>query len=302
MFSTFKLLRATMVTKKMRLAHYVFIFLAVSLIASCSVVKTTYNNAPTLIIWRLDDFFDLTQAQTLALKPSLQRLHDWHRQTQLPIYVTLLQNTQASLANAQISAGQTCEKIDAIRLAIRAMQIESISMMIEMAPLLSDNQLVYFQNELAERAEKWKSDWWQETAEQQLDVRLEKAQDFAEDVYGSLDDAQIALLKQSFTKSPLNPALYYQEIQRRNQDAVEILNGLQKQILSVEEKSLRVKAGFDRLQKSPNQDYQIYADNLKQQTCATIVSLHASTNAEQKAHAKHWLQDYITQLTALQKK
>ena len=85
----------------MRLSKYLLILLFCSLMASCGLVKTAYNNAPMLAIWWLDDYFNFTPAQNVALKPALQRLHHWHRQNQLPSYITLLQEVQSSLANEQ---------------------------------------------------------------------------------------------------------------------------------------------------------------------------------------------------------
>lgn len=298
----FKLISTGKVAYKMRLVKYLPIILLTCLIISCGLVKTAYNNAPALVAWRLDNYFNFTQAQNITLKPSLVRLHNWHRKNQLPHYVTQLQDMQVSLENEQISASQACEKIETIKLNIHRLQLESIPIIIEMAPLLSDKQLVYFQKELVEHAEKWKLDWWQETAAEQLNARLEKSQEFAEQVYGNLNEVQINLLKQSITEMAINPAISYKEIQRRNDDALQILGELQKPLLSFDEKSLLIKAGFERVHKSPNQAYQSYADKLANDTCATIANLHASTNAQQKSHAKNWLGGYITQLTALQTK
>lgn len=298
----FKLICASRVAYKMRLAKYLFIFLVCCLTISCGLVKTAYNNAPALVIWQLDDYFDFTKAQNLIIKPSLQRLHNWHRQNQLPSYVTLLQDIQVSLANDQVSANQVCEKVKAIKLSIHTLQVESIPIITEIAPLLSDKQLNYFQKKLEQRAEKWKSDWWQETKEEQFAVRLEKAEDFAEKVYGNLNDTQLNVLKQSLAEAPINPAIGYTEIQRRNNDAFQILSELQKQSLTADEKQQLVKAGFDRLLTSPNQAYQTHANNLTNYTCATIANLHASTNSKQKLHAKNWINDYIAQFTDLQTK
>lgn len=282
--------------------RYLLILLFSLLIVSCSLVKTTYNNAPALTIWWLDDYFNFTPAQNLVLKPALHGLHHWHRQHQLPHYVTLLQDIQTSLANAQISASETCEKLDAIKLNIYTLQIASIPIIIEMAPLLTEKQLARFQKKLGERSEKWKSEWWQATKEEQFEVRLEKAEDFAEKVYGTLENTQLKLLKQSLTQANINPEISYKEIQRRNLDAYEILNTLRNPSLTVEEKSQLVRAGFDRIQTSPNLTYQTHADGLTQHTCQTIADLHASTSAKQKLHAKNWLNDYILQLSALQVK
>ena len=284
----------------MRLAKCLVIILISSLISSCSLVKTTYNSAPTLVIWWLDDYFSFNQAQNLTLKPALEKLHNWHRQSQLPTYITLLQDMQTSFAKDQISAAEACEKIDAIKLSIRTMQIESIPIIVEIAPLLSDIQLQRFQQKLDKRSEKWKAEWWQISKQEQLKARLEKTEDFAEKVYGRLSEAQLIKLKQRLTQADINPEISYKEILRRNDDAFKILTELQNSALSLDEKSQLVKAGFDRIQKSPNPTYQTYADNLANHTCEIIADLHASTSAKQKLHAKNWLQDYIVQLTALQ--
>lgn len=289
----------------MRVCKYFFLILISSLIASCSLIKTGYNNAPSLTIFWLDDYFSFTQAQNLVLKPSLQTLHNWHRQSQLPSYIVLLQELQNNFAKDQISASETCEKLDEIRVNIRTVQLESIPIIIEIAPLLSDKQLGRFQQKLDKRSEKWKADWWQESKQGQLEVRLEKTENFAQKVYGDLSVAQLNLLKQRLVQANINPEISYKEIQRRNEDAFTILSTLQKptlqkQPLSEEEKSQLVKAGFDRMQKSSNQAYQNYADELTKHTCETIANLHSSTNDQQKLHAKNWLQDYIVQLTALQ--
>ena len=284
----------------MRLAKCLVIILISSLISSCSLVKTTYNSAPTLVIWWLDDYFSFNQAQNLTLKPALEKLHNWHRQSQLPTYITLLQDMQTSFAKDQISAAEACEKIDAIKLSIRTMQIESIPIIVEIAPLLSDKQLQRFHQKLDKRSEKWKAVWWQISKQEQLAVRLEKTEDFAQKVYVNLSDEQLNQLKQMLNEANINPEISYNEILRRNGDAFTILTALQNQSLSVEEKSQLVKAGFDRLQKSPNQEYQNYADELTKYSCETVANLHASTNKKQKLHAKNWLQDYIVQLIALQ--
>jgi Family of unknown function (DUF6279) len=267
---------------------------------ACSLVKTSYNNAPALTIFWLDDYFSFTQSQQAALKPSLQKLHQWHRQTQLPEYISLLQDMQTSLAKQQLSADEICDNLDEVKSKIHTLQLESIPIIIEMTPLLSDKQLQRFQNKLEERAKKWKADWWQETIEEQLEARVEKTEDFAEDAYGDLSDAQISQLKQSLVQANVNPAIRYKEIQRRNDDAFSILNNLQSATLNLDEKMQLAKAGFNRLQKSPDQAYQTYADVLTKHTCETMANLHASTTPKQKLHAKNWLQNYIDQITAMQ--
>ncbi len=283
----------------MRLIQCFFILLLTGLISSCGFVKTAYNNAPQAISWWLDDYFDFTQSQQSALNPALSRLHDWHRQNQLPLYIATLKDLQSSVSKVQISAGEVCEKTDNIKSLFGELQLESIPIIVDIAPLLSDKQLQYFQTKLDKRAQKWKSEWWQDTPAAQIEMRLDKIESFAEKLYGDLSESQQSLLKQSLTKTPINPAISYTEILRRNADAYDIVYALNKQVTSLENKEKLVKAGFDRLRNSPNPAYHAYANQINQRTCEIIADLHHSTNAKQKQHANDWLEGYIKDFTHL---
>lgn len=302
-------------------------FLSITLfcysIASCSFIKTSYNNAPKLTIWWLNDYFNFTPAQIHTLEPALNNLHNWHRQQQLPEMITLLKTMQTAFAGNNVTGDALCVQVQAFKTSIYALQTESIPIILEIAPTLTDKQMSRFQSKLDKRTQKWKSQWWQELKKDQLSARLDKAEDFAEKVYGNLSEQQLMYIKQRLTQENIHPAISYSEIIRRNEDAFEILNALRNvnvnndnarnnenvsnKVVSEQNteqltkiKSKLVQAGFDRIQKSPDLAYQKYANDLAKHGCETIASLHATTGAEQKLHAKKWLDDYIVQLTALQ--
>ena len=277
---------------------FCFLLLAGSMI-SCSLVKTAYNNAPALVTWRLDDYFNFSEVQKAKLKPALQDLHAWHRKNELPRYVSLLNEIHDDLhhdVNAQIA----CQRIASIKSNVQTLQTKIIPIIVDVADTMSEKQLQHLQKKLEKRNQEWKEEWWQETIEEQREVRLDKSTDFAEKVYGDLNEKQISLLKQSIAKSDIDPTLIYAEILRRDEDALTILKALRNPASSNEEKSQLVRAGFERLQNSPNQAYQAYIDKLTQQTCETIASLHATTTTKQRSHAQQWVEDYKTQFTQLQ--
>lgn len=277
-----------------------FFILALALSSiSCSVVKTAYNNAPALIAWRLDDYFNFSEAQKAKLKPALQNLQTWHRKHELPRYISLLNEINNDLSH-DISAQTACQRIESIKSNAQSLQTEVVPVIVDVADTLTDKQLQRFQQKLEKRNEEWKEEWWQETVEEQREVRLEKSKDFAEKIYGDLNEKQINILKQSIAKNNFDPALVYSEILRRDEDALNILKALRNPALSTEQKSQLVRAGFERMQISPNQAYQAHIDNITQQTCETIATLHASTNAKQRLHAQQWVDDYKTQFTQLQ--
>ncbi|HSI46381.1 MAG TPA: DUF6279 family lipoprotein [Methylophilus sp.] len=278
--------------------HFFILALALSII-SCSLVKTAYNNAPALIAWRLDDYFNFNDAQKAKLKPALQELHAWHRKNELPRYVSFLNEVKNDLSH-DVSAQTACQRIDSIKSNAQALQTQFTPIIVNLAESLSDKQLQHFQQRLEKRNAEWKEEWWQETTKEQQEVRLDKAKDYAEKIYGSLNEPQINILKQSIAKNNFDPAVVYSEILRRDEDALNILKALRNTALSTEEKSQLVRAGFERMQNSPNLAYQAHIDNITQQTCETIASLHASTNTKQRLHAQQWVEDYKTQFTHLQ--
>ena len=268
-------------------------------IMSCSLVKTAYNNAPALIAWRLDDYFDFSAAQKAKLKPALRDLHAWHRKNELPRYVSLLDEIHDDLSH-DVSAQTACQRIESIKSNVQTLQTQITPIIVDVAATLSDKQLQHLQKKLEKRNREWKEEWWQETSEEQREVRLEKSTEFAEKVYGDLNEKQISLLKQAIAKSDIDPAIIYAEILRRDEDALTILKALRNPALPNEEKSQLVRAGLDRMQNSPDTAYQTHIDKVTQQTCETIASLHASTTAKQRHHAQQWVNDYKTQFTQLQ--
>lgn len=288
----------------MRFMQCTLIILCLVLITSCGFVKTAYNNAPTAVSWWLDDYFDFTRSQNALLTPALEELHAWHRQQQLPEYVALLQGLQLAVMQEQISAGDACATIDKIKTSFIEFQLESIPIVLAIAPSLSDKQLQYLQTKLEKRAHKWQEEWVQDSPSEQRAVRLEKIEDFAEKVYGSLDKSQRLLLQQDLASAPINPTLTYAEIVRRQEDVQQIITALKNESLSnkslsTERQYQRVKEGFERLQLSPNKRYAAYAAKVTQRSCEMIAHLHASTNAKQKQHASDFMEKYRRQLSEL---
>jgi hypothetical protein len=283
----------------MRTTQLIVIFLLAITIVSCSLVKTAYNNAPEAMHWWLDDYFDFTATQNKKLKPALHALHDWHRQTQLPLYVELLQNIQSDLSKETIEASAVCENMQTMQDMMQNIQLETTATVVEIAPLLSNQQLSYFQKKLEKRTLKWKSEWLQETREEQIEVRLEKTIDFAEKVYGNLNKTQKNMLKEKLLASNFKAETSYTEILRRNEDALQIVTLLKQENLDHEQQKTLVRQGFERLRNSPDPAYQSHANQVKQGSCEMIADLHATTDTKQKQHAKAWLENFITVFKSL---
>ncbi|OYY49699.1 MAG: hypothetical protein B7X95_07705 [Methylophilaceae bacterium 17-44-8] len=276
----------------MRLIQNSFILALAFSINSCGLATTVYQNAPEVVGWWLDDYLDLTSTQEAALNPALDRLHQWHRQQELPQYVSLIQEIQSIAAKEKITPTEVCAKVETIKSSVTDLQLAFVPTILEIAPTLSDKQMAYLKTKLEKRAEKWKSEWWQETSEDQIEARLDKIEDYAESFYGDLSTAQLEMIEQQLAQSPIQPEMTYQEVLRRNADIVQILTSLHDKNLSTSQQTQLISEGFKRLHKSPNQSYQAYLALVNQRTCEIVSTLHASTTAKQKQHAKGWFEKH----------
>jgi len=70
-----------------------------ALLAACSsVTRVAYNNSAFAATWVVDDWFDLHDGQRDWVKARLGRYMAWHRESELPAYERLLQDTAARAA------------------------------------------------------------------------------------------------------------------------------------------------------------------------------------------------------------
>jgi hypothetical protein len=75
-----------------------------ALLGGCSMgVKVAYNNADTLLLWRVKRYVELEPPQSQALEASVARLHAWHRSQELPRVVALLHTAGASASDGLTS-------------------------------------------------------------------------------------------------------------------------------------------------------------------------------------------------------
>ena len=67
--------------------------LMLCLISGCSATQFIYNRVDIVIRWYLDDYVSLSRNQQAQFDERLDDLLSWHRQEELPSYVTLLDDT-----------------------------------------------------------------------------------------------------------------------------------------------------------------------------------------------------------------
>jgi hypothetical protein len=124
---------------------------------------------------------------------------------------------------------------------------------------------------------------------------VKRALERAEMFYGSLDDAQLEMLKQGIAASPFDPRFWLEERVLRQQEALAMLRRVANERLSAEQTLAALRVVVHHVQRSPRPAYLEYQQRLWQYNCKLAAQLHNSASREQRASAvkrfKTWEED-----------
>jgi hypothetical protein len=269
------------------------------LLTGCNAIQLGYSNAPTLSYWWLDSYIDFNAEQSPPVRDSLAALHAWHRRNELPAYADTLQNMQR-LAPGTVTPAQICGLGAEVQTHIEHLAAQAAGPISAFTPTLKPEQLRHLARQFDKHNQKWRDEWLDATPAELAERRLEQAVERSERLYGRLDEAQTALLRQSIERSSFDARLAYRERLRRQQDILQILqehsaNGLSRPTHVQAE----VLALLERLQRSPDPVYRAQQEKTRTEGCAALAALHNSTSPPQRARLMDTLRDYEADMRAL---
>ncbi len=257
----------------------------------CNAVKIAYNQAPTLAYFYLDGYVDFNDVQSTQIKNELAQMQVWHRQTQLPAYIDLLQKLQQKMKQ-DITASQACEVFTDVRQKALAMTDYTEPAALSLALTLTQEQLAEMQRKFAKGNSSWRKDYLEASTKDVFEKRQKSAIKRSEMLYGSINDRQHSLISQQIEKSQFKPAQSYAERERRQKD---ILQTLAKLVASRQDAATLQKDMHSLMQRavsSPDAAYRSYVETITQEGCASFAELHNTTTAEQRKKAVDVLAGY----------
>ncbi|MEY3873112.1 MAG: hypothetical protein RLZZ296_2107, partial [Pseudomonadota bacterium] len=182
----------------------------------CGALRLAYNQSPLATYWYLDDYLDFNQTQRPLVKTALDDIQQWHRQTQLPLYIETLEKLQTQMPK-DISVAQACTLYTEIQdrmlvtfvgIAERLQsegQKEGQGGGMQALASLDSTQLAHLQKKLARANAKYRKDYVDGTAAKLREKRLDQAVSRAESLYGNLTSKQEALLDARLEASGFEP-------------------------------------------------------------------------------------------------
>ncbi len=274
------------------------LIIAATLLTGCSAIKLAYNQAPDLTYWWLDSYFDFNEQQTPKVRDELTRLFAWHRTSELPKTADFLSQAGQLMAG-EVSAAQACRMYEQGRGLVDNITNQALPAMGELAPTMTPQQIEHLKRKYAKNAEEFSRDYIQSSPASREAKRLKQSVDRSETFYGKLEEPQIVVIKQVLAASSFDAPFALKERQRRQQELLDILSGLAAAKASPATSQHALRGYIQRAWESPDLAYRAYVQRLTSQACQSFASIHASTNAAQRAYAVKVLKGYELDLRTL---
>ena len=197
--------------------------LLVGLLGGCSAIRTVYNQAEHVIAWRADDYFDLTEDQKRLLRTHLERLHAWHRTTQLRNYASLL-----DAADRRLSDGPNMPDVRwalaEIRQHSRTFLLHSHADIAALLATLTDAQIAHAKRRFDRDNRRFARERGVGAApEEQRRLRAKRVLESIEHWSGPLDSEQQARIAALSETLPPDAAFRMHDRLRRQRDFLSVL-------------------------------------------------------------------------------
>ncbi len=268
-------------------------------LTACSALKLGYAAAPEFAFWQLDAYLDLDDAQSERVRTDLAQLQQWHRSAELPRYAALLEQA-GRLAPTDITAAQACTLVAQARDRLAAVAVQAVPSLAATAQSLSPAQLQHLQKHYERKDAQWRKEWLDVTPAELLERRLKLLTGRAEMIYGTLDDAQRALLQRAVEQAAFDAAAVFAERQRRQRDVLQTLRALVGQSgLPPAQAQEAVRGLLARSLDPPDPAWLRKRDAWLQDSCRAFALLHAGTTAAQRETAARRLRAYQRDLLEL---
>ena len=274
------------------------LLLCLALLSGCSLLRLTYPQAPTIAYWWLDGYADFTSAQTPRVQEQLAEWLRWHRASQLPDYIALLQRARAEVL-ANTTPAQVCHWYDDLLARAMIAYEQVLPAAAETALALSPAQMEHVQHKFDKSNAEFRDDYLQSSPEARLKESVKRTVERTETLYGRLDDPQRELIARQVAGSPFDPELWLAERQARQRDIAQTLRRLQNERASAAQMQAALLVFSERAQQSPSEAYRAYQKRLKLYNCEVVAQLHNATTPAQRQAAAATLKGWEADLRAL---
>ena len=177
--------------------NFLLILLLLTLVG-CSGTTFIYNRLDFILPWYLDDYVDLNRGQDAFLDEQLAPFLAWHRMEELPRYLEILDDIDATLDRDR---DLTASDIEAISLEIERawfrLEERGLDWLLALGGELSEEQVQEFLAALWKKQEKYEKKYLERSDAEYREDSYDSLVDNLQDYLGKLDKSQKQLLEEA---------------------------------------------------------------------------------------------------------
>lgn len=252
----------------------------------CSAVRLGYVNGADISYWWLDNYLDFTDSQTALVRPELRKFLAWHRSHELPKTAEVLRQAQAILGQ-KVTATQICALQDEVRTLLETSLRRIETPALPLLTSLSAAQLAHLRARHDKNNADFRTRWGDAATRSEL--RLKATQERYDMLYGSLEDSQLATLRQRLAASSFQ---FDKTLAERQQRQLDMQQTLREMVASPAQAPVRWHLYLQRIADGMDSRDSAYAMTLRQESCATFAAVHNAASPEQRQRAVQRLAEY----------
>ena len=262
-----------------------------AVLAGCSALQLSYNNADTLLHYRGGKYFGFEDAQKAEFERRVQRFLGWHRKSELPQYARFT-NELADRLSRGVSQADLVWGYDSFQTYLRQSLRAGSGEISEMLDALSPAQVERFKERLdKENLDFAKEYGLREAPEERRARRVKRNIERLEDWFGSLTDAQAERVAAYSKRAPLDDELRDRDRKR-----------MQRELLAM----IRAKEAGKRLvqwavawERNRDPAFEAARKSNLQEFYAMLLDLDKTLTPEQRARAVKRLRGFAGDFLAL---
>ncbi len=204
----------------------------------CSMLRISYSNIDSFAIWTANDYFDFNNEQREQFNKRFTKIHQWHRQEQLPEYLLVFEDIHKRVQNG-IRGNDIIWLVDTLKIRYSRIAQYSANDLADILATLSPSQIDTLKKKLRKENRKFIKDHRSDEGE------VERRKEFERRTFkqinewlGPLSEKQEQMVSNALKTVPLIDQLRHQENLRRQREFLEILE-LRNQDRSIYTEQLR---------------------------------------------------------------
>ena len=276
-----------------------FVLASVALLAAaCSQLQLGYNNADTVIAYSLDSYLDLDDEQERLARSSIAALHRWHRATQLPGYVQLLDEAQRKVAGP-VTPADVREFNAGMRRALMAIGEQAAPDLARLALTLKPAQVDRLAERLARDTSKARRELVRFAGPESLEQRVERYVEQAEDWFGTLTPAQRATIRASLERRPEAQEAWMRERESRQRELVAVMARIRAEQPPLATATAWLREYFAQLAEPRDPQRRARLATYREENAELVAQLVNSATPAQRAALAKRLRSYAADLSTL---